>query len=126
MDYEGIYRKTGGSGQSKAITSLFERGNYEAFDLCDSDAFNDISSVTSVMKNYFRSLPNPLLTYTLHEAFVSAAGEYFLFMICTSVDYVCTVIREPESKAKSLRDLVTQLPSEHYHTLSYLMLHLHR
>lgn len=78
MDYEGIYRKTGGSGQSKAITSLFERGNYEAFDLCDSDAFNDISSVTSVMKNYFRSLPNPLLTYTLHEAFVSAAGEHLL------------------------------------------------
>lgn len=75
MDYEGIYRKTGGSGQSKAITLLFERGNYDSFDLCDSDSFNDISSVTSVLKNYFRALPNPLLTYALHESFIGAAGE---------------------------------------------------
>lgn len=75
MDYEGIYRKTGGSSQSKAITQLFERGNYEAFDLRDTDAFNDISSVTSVLKNYFRALPNPLLTFELHSEFVQAAGE---------------------------------------------------
>ena len=27
LDYEGIYRKTGGSGLSKAITQLFERGD---------------------------------------------------------------------------------------------------
>lgn len=76
LDYEGIYRKSGGSGQSKAITQLFERGNYAAFDLRDSETFNDISSVTSVMKNYFRSLPNPLLTFDLHDAFVKAAGKY--------------------------------------------------
>lgn len=75
MDYEGIYRKTGGSGQSKAITALFERGDYEAFDLTDSDAFNDISSVTSVLKNYFRMLPNPLLTFGMHEAFVGAGSK---------------------------------------------------
>ncbi|KAG8911677.1 hypothetical protein FRC00_006022, partial [Tulasnella sp. 408] len=47
MDYEGIYRKTGGTGQSKVITQLFEKGNYEAFDLRDTDSFNDICSVTS-------------------------------------------------------------------------------
>ena len=74
MDYEGIYRKSGGSGQSKAITQLFERGNYENFDLTDTDAFNDISSVTSVLKNYFRVLPNPLLTFALHDSLVQAAG----------------------------------------------------
>lgn len=73
MDYEGIYRKTGGSSLSKQITHLFERGDYEAFDLRDMDRFNDINSTTSVMKTYFRSLPNPLLTHELHEDFVSAA-----------------------------------------------------
>ena len=78
MDYEGIYRKTGGSAQSKAITSLFERGDYDAFDLKDSDSFNDISSVTSVLKSYFRSLPDPLLTYNLHESFVAAASKFFM------------------------------------------------
>jgi len=75
MEYEGIYRKTGGSSQSKQITQLFERGDYEAFDLADVETFNDISSVTSVLKTYFRSLPNPLLTHALHESFVAAASE---------------------------------------------------
>ena len=70
----------------RRLPRLFERGNYEAFDLCDSDAFNDISSVTSVMKNYFRSLPNPLLTYTLHEAFVSAASELFVVILSRMLD----------------------------------------
>jgi hypothetical protein len=83
MDYEGIYRKTGGAGQTKAITQAFERGQYDAIDLTDPDIFNDISSVTSVLKNYFRSLPNPLLTFELHEAFVQAACEFrFLGMYC--------------------------------------------
>ncbi|KAL5528670.1 RGA2 [Sanghuangporus sanghuang] len=109
MDYEGIYRKTGGSGQSKAITALFERGDYASFNLSDSEAFNDVSSVTSVMKNYFRSLPNPLLTFGMHEAFVAAAH-----------------IKDPSAKGQALKDLVKQLPAEHYHTLSRLMLHLHR
>lgn len=76
MDYEGIYRKTGGSSQSKAITQLFERGNYNSFDLEDTDSFNDVSSITSVMKTYFRQLPDPLLTFALHEKFVEAAGEF--------------------------------------------------
>ncbi|THH10505.1 hypothetical protein EW145_g1289 [Phellinidium pouzarii] len=109
LDYEGIYRKSGGSGQSKAITSLFERGDYAAFDLCDSDSFNDISSVTSVLKNYFRSLPNPLLTFGMHDAFVGAG-----------------CIKDPQMKGQALKDLVKQLPAEHYHTLARLMLHLHK
>jgi Rho-type GTPase-activating protein 1/2 len=76
MDYEGIYRKTGGASQSKMITRLFERGDYDSFDLRDSDQFNDICSVTSVLKTYFRCLPNPLLTFDLHEQFATAASEY--------------------------------------------------
>src|SRR6266568_3348742 len=74
LDFEGIYRKTGGTGQTKMITQLFDRGDYTAFDLRDTNRFNDISSVTSVLKNYFRSLPVPLLTYDLHEEFMVAAG----------------------------------------------------
>jgi hypothetical protein len=109
MDYEGIYRKTGGSGQTKAITQLFERGDYHAFDLHDNDQFNDICAVTSTLKNYFRSLPNPLLTYELHERFMTAAH-----------------IRDLPMKTEAMRDLVAELPAEHYHTVRMLMLHLHR
>ncbi|KAJ1304403.1 hypothetical protein OPQ81_005552 [Rhizoctonia solani] len=108
MDYEGIYRKTGGTTQSKAIIQLFEKGDY-AFDLEDTDAFNDISSITSVLKSYFRQLPVPLLTFALHEQFVEAAS-----------------IRDATAKHEVLVSLVRQLPPEHYHTLRYLMLHLSR
>ena len=109
LDYEGIYRKTGGSGLSKTITQLFERGDYDSFDLRDSDRFNDICSVTSVLKTYFRSLPDPLLTYALHEQFIQASH-----------------IRDPAHKSCVLSELVFRLPPEHLYTTKLLMMHLHR
>jgi hypothetical protein len=109
LDYEGIYRKTGGSGQSKAITQLFERGDYMTFDLRDADRFNDICSVTSVLKNYFRSLPVPLLTYHLHDQLISAVH-----------------IKDPAIKHNLLSELINKLPKEHYYTLRMLMLHLNQ
>ncbi|CCM05062.1 uncharacterized protein FIBRA_07268 [Fibroporia radiculosa] len=109
LDLEGVYRKTGGSGQSKLITQLFERGDYHSFDLLDTERFNDISSVTSVLKSYFRSLPNPLLTYTLHSKFTAAVG-----------------IRDPAARHEALISVVNELPKEHYFTARALMLHLSR
>lgn len=109
LEYEGIYRKTGGAGQSKAITQLFERGDYSSFDLRDSDRFNDICSVTSVLKNYFRSLPVPLLTYDLHDEFMATVK-----------------IKDHVARDTKLLDLVNKLPDVHYYTLRKLMLHLHR
>ncbi|KAF8622354.1 hypothetical protein AX15_007086 [Amanita polypyramis BW_CC] len=108
LDYEGIYRKTGGAGQSRLITQLFERGNYSAFDLRDQEQFPDICSVTSVLKNYFRDLPVPLLTFDLYEDFISA-----------------TQIPDPESKRQTMQQLLKKLPRAHFHTLRKLMLHLH-
>ncbi|KIY74283.1 RhoGAP-domain-containing protein [Cylindrobasidium torrendii FP15055 ss-10] len=109
MDYEGIYRKTGGSGQNKVITQLFERGDYDAFDLRDQDKFNDICSVTSVLKTYFRTLPVPLFTYDLHDHFMGAVE-----------------IKDSAARDQQLTDLVNQLPREHYFTVRELMLHLSR
>lgn len=109
LDYEGIYRKTGGAGQSKLITQLFERGDYSSFDLLDTERFNDIGSVTSVLKSYFRTLPNPLLTFVLHDEFILASS-----------------IQDPVRKSSKYADLVKQLPTEHYYTLRMLMLHLYR
>jgi hypothetical protein len=88
---------------------LFERGEYDAFDLTDLDTFNDISSVTSVLKTYFRQLPNPLLTHELHESFVAAAG-----------------IRDASNKHSALCALLVEMSQDHYNTLKALMLHLNR
>jgi hypothetical protein len=120
MEYEGIYRKTGGSSQSKQITQLFEKGDYDSFDLADVEVFNDISSVTSVLKTYFRQLPNPLLTHALHESFVAAASEYRVAALLTSG------IRDASNKHSALCALLVELPKDHYNTLRTLMLHLHR
>ncbi|PWN48569.1 RhoGAP-domain-containing protein [Violaceomyces palustris] len=108
MDYEGIYRKSGGSSQLKVITQLFERGM--PFDLEDSDRFNDVSAITSVLKNYFRELPTPLLTYDLHEEFIKAAE----------------MKGDPKLKAGRMGELIGQLPKEHYQTLKCLIQHLNR
>lgn len=88
---------------------MFERGDYNSFDLRDSDRFNDICSVTSVLKTYFRTLPVPLLTFDLHDQFMTAIA-----------------IRDLPLKHQSLIDLIDKLPNEHYYTLRMLMLHLNR
>ncbi|KAK0546956.1 Rho-type gtpase-activating protein [Tilletia horrida] len=108
MDYEGIYRKSGGTSQLRVITQLFERG--QPFDLQDMDRFNDVSAITSVLKNYFRELPVPLLTFDLHEAFIGVAEM--------RVDY--------EQKMERMADLIAQLPNVHFWTLRCLIVHLHR
>lgn len=109
LEYEGIYRKTGGTRLSKNITQLFEKGDYNSFDLRDTERFNDICSITSVLKNYFRALPDPLLTFDLHEKLVDAATA-----------------KDPATKSTMLTELISELPSEHYQTTRALMLHLHR
>jgi Rho-type GTPase-activating protein 1/2 len=63
MDIEGIYRKTGGSGQVKIIQEGFEKTN--DYDISDPDL--DITAVTSVLKQYFRKLPTPLLTFDVYD-----------------------------------------------------------
>jgi hypothetical protein len=59
MDVEGIYRKSGGNSQVQSVKEGFERSAQE-FDLSDPDL--DINAVTSCLKQYFRRLPNPLIT----------------------------------------------------------------
>ena len=65
--------------------------------------------MTSVLKTYFRSLPNPLFTFALHDEFVQASQ-----------------IRDPAAKSSLLSELVFRLPAEHLHTAKLLMMHLHR
>lgn len=72
MDLDGIYRKSGGASQMRGIIAAFESG--EDFDLDSPDQFNDICAVTSVLKQYLRELPNPLLTSDLYPSFLEAVG----------------------------------------------------
>ena len=107
MTYEGIYRKTGGMGQTKLITQHFESG--EDFDLEDVDKFNDLAATTSCLKNFFRNLPNPLFTHELHEDFVAAVE-----------------LSDGEARVGALEKALYRLPEAHFYTARMLMGHLHR
>ena len=62
----------------------------------DRGVLQDIHSVSSLLKMYFRELPNPVCTYHLYEKFVEAA-------------------KAPENQRLVLmRDVVQQLPPPNY------------
>ncbi|KAI8355635.1 hypothetical protein EDC96DRAFT_264281 [Choanephora cucurbitarum] len=107
MDYEGIYRKSGGVGQMRQIQQAFEKGDLP--DLIDEEKWNDICAVTSVLKQYFRDLPNPLFTYELHPKFMDAM-----------------MISDSKEQLQTMSQLIQTLPIENFNTLKYLMEHLDR
>lgn len=71
VDQEGIYRKTGGNSQVNMIKDGFSKD--ENFDISDPDL--DITAVTSVLKQYFRKLPVPLLTFDVYERVLESNGK---------------------------------------------------
>jgi len=71
MDVEGIYRKTGGNSLVKIIQEGFDKT--EDYDI--SDPSLDITAVTSVLKQYFRKLPTPLLTFDVYERILESNCE---------------------------------------------------
>lgn len=83
MDVEGVYRKSGGTSQVNQVRSGFEADNEH--DISDPDL--DIHSVTSALKNYFRRLPVPLITYSVYDQFLEAGRKFqFVILRITSPD----------------------------------------
>ncbi|KAI9322203.1 hypothetical protein BX666DRAFT_588330 [Dichotomocladium elegans] len=65
--------------------------------------------VTSVLKHYFRELPNPLMTYELYSKFIELAS-----------------MEAGQPKLELSLSLLAQLPKANYNTLRALILHLSR
>ncbi|XP_032525830.2 GTPase-activating protein CdGAPr isoform X2 [Danaus plexippus] len=102
---DGIYRLSGGAALTQRLRAAFDAGL--AADL-RAPLQRDPHALASLLKMYFRELPNPLCTYQLYDSFVSA-------------------VTAPEQlRLKAVRDTVVKLPPPHYRTLSYLMRHLRR
>jgi hypothetical protein len=127
MDAEGVYRKSGGSGQVKAIQAGFEK-DPNTYDISDPDL--DIHAVTSALKQYFRKLPTPLITYDVYDSLLEAGA---LSNIGVSEDddkdssKTKALIRAAtEKQVLALRSAVSDLPEHHRNCLEYLILHLRR
>ncbi|EDN96397.1 hypothetical protein SS1G_01323 [Sclerotinia sclerotiorum 1980 UF-70] len=105
MDIEGIYRKTGGTGQVNLIKEGFDRT--EDYDISDPDL--DITAVTSVLKQYFRKLPVPLLTFDVYDRVLESIS-----------------IEDNAERCAHLRNTVNMLPPKHRDCLEFLIFHLVR
>ncbi|XP_020509904.2 rho GTPase-activating protein 32 [Labrus bergylta] len=102
---DGIYRLSGISSNIQKLRHEFD--SEQIPDLTRDVYRQDIHSVGSLCKLYFRELPNPLLTYQLYDRFsdaVSAATD--------------------EERLVKIHNVIQQLPPPHYRTLEYLMRHL--
>lgn len=99
--------KTRGWSQ-KGHTDLWIDAN--AVDFRNAAAFyNDIASVTTLLKHFLRDLPDPLLTAAQYQDFIQAAK-----------------MEEDTVRRDSIHALVNALPDPNYATLRVLALHLHR
>lgn len=106
MDVEGIYRKSGANSQVQQVRDAFERDPTTA-DIADPDL--DIHAITSGLKQYFRKLPVPLITYEVYDKLLDT-----------------TTITDKDARIEAMQVSVESLPAVHYTTLEYLMKHLAR
>ncbi|KAJ5382888.1 Rho GTPase activation protein [Penicillium concentricum] len=106
MDMEGIYRKSGAASVIQTIREGFERSPFD-YDISDPDL--DIHAVTSTLKQYFRKLPNPLITYEVYELVIDSAE-----------------VSPMSARIELLQKSLLELPRVHRDVLEFLIFHLRR
>ncbi|XP_043463247.1 rho GTPase-activating protein 32 isoform X1 [Leptopilina heterotoma] len=105
---DGIYRLSGVTSNIQRLRHAFDEDRVPALH-SDESIRQDIHSVASLLKMYFRELPNPLCTYQLYSTFVNAVQA-----------------DSDAERLRRMRDTVRKLPPPHYRTLEFLMRHLVR
>ncbi|GCB74269.1 hypothetical protein scyTo_0003358 [Scyliorhinus torazame] len=105
LEYTGIYRVP---GNNAAISSLQEELNKGAtdIDLLD-DKWRDLNVISSLLKSFFRKLPEPLFTNDKYADFIDANRK-----------------EDPVDRLRTLKKLIRDLPDHHYETLKFLSAHL--
>ncbi|KAL8741007.1 MAG: hypothetical protein Q9190_006342 [Brigantiaea leucoxantha] len=125
MDLEGIYRKSGGNSQIQGIKEGFERSN--DYDISDPDL--DINAVTSTLKQYFRKLPTPLITYDVYDKLLSSAPPLPPAHPAGALQANPNHKLDPEQREQRvamMREAVNDLPPVHRTCLEVLVFHLAR
>ncbi|KAF5338656.1 hypothetical protein D9611_012793 [Ephemerocybe angulata] len=105
---QGIYRV---SGMTSKVLNLKQRldKDLNSVDLDSPEWSGDINTVASVLKMWFRELPDPLMTNHLHQGFIEAAK-----------------VENERLRHIRLHERVNDLPDPNYSTIKYFFGHLHR
>uniref|UniRef100_A0A8C8RUD9 Rho GTPase-activating protein 21 n=1 Tax=Pelusios castaneus TaxID=367368 RepID=A0A8C8RUD9_9SAUR len=105
LEYTGIYRVP---GNNAAISSMQEEINKGMTDIdIQDDKWRDLNVISSLLKSFFRKLPEPLFTNDKYADFIDANRK-----------------EDPVERLKTLKRLIHDLPEHHYETLKFLSAHL--
>nr|XP_057916578.1 rho GTPase-activating protein 21 isoform X2 [Doryrhamphus excisus] len=106
LEYTGIYRVP---GNNAAISNMQEELNNKGMNDIDiqDDKWRDLNVISSLLKSFFRKLPEPLFTNDKYSDFIEANR-----------------IEDPVERLKVLKRLLHELPDHHYETLKFLSAHL--
>lgn len=74
---EGIYRR---SGSNSSVTKLLSAFRQDSWSVQLSRQDYTEYDVASVLKRFFRDLPEPLFTLQLHKHFCNAPGLCYLYV----------------------------------------------
>mmetsp|Transcript_40699 Transcript_40699/g.102431 ORF Transcript_40699/g.102431 Transcript_40699/m.102431 type:complete len:671 (+) Transcript_40699:126-2138(+) len=96
---EGIFRVSGRHSEVLKIKADFDQG----IDV-DLSAIKDVNDITGALKLYFRELPEPLLTFQLYEAFMTA-----------------TAVENPADRLRCISEVLKRLPPGNLFVLRFLM-----
>ncbi|XP_055947858.1 rho GTPase-activating protein 21-like isoform X2 [Argiope bruennichi] len=105
LDTVGIYRVPGNNASVSVLTDLVNQGIDD--ELIKDPRWNDVNIVSSLLKAYFRKLPEPLLTSYLYPKFIQASET-----------------EDPVKRLKAIKHVLYHLPVHYFATLRYLMYHL--
>lgn len=117
---EGIYRLSGVISNIDKLRQTFNDQRIPE----ESDTFllQDVHSVASLLKLFFREMPDPLLTYDLYDDFIKALQPNYPLEVTLASESLV-----PEAvKVHNLKRVVKRLPVAHKRTLEFLMRHLNR
>ncbi|KAL4659277.1 rho GTPase-activating protein 23 isoform X1 [Arapaima gigas] len=104
LEYTGIYRVPG----NNALVSTLQEQLNKGMDINPSEEkWQDLNVVSSLLKSFFRKLPEPLFTDDKYNDFIEANR-----------------MENSGDRLKTMRKLVHDLPDYYYHTLKFLMGHL--
>ncbi|KAL9587204.1 MAG: hypothetical protein Q9212_000363 [Teloschistes hypoglaucus] len=109
LDVEGIYRLSGSAMHVSKLRAIFDNDSSQVDFRNPESFYHDVNSVAGLLKQFFRDLPDPLLTHEHFQSFIEAAH-----------------IEDDVTRRDSLHAIVNSLPDPNYATLRALTLHLHR
>ncbi|XP_051014378.1 rho GTPase-activating protein 23 isoform X3 [Acomys russatus] len=105
LESTGIYRVP---GNNAVVSSLQEQLNRGPSDInLQDERWQDLNVISSLLKAFFRKLPEPLFTDDKYNDFIEANR-----------------IEDSRERMKTLRKLIRDLPGHYYETLKFLVCHL--